>query len=95
MTRLRFIKPWSTYRVGDTMDTESWTTVCRLVTTHGVAEIEPVNATLFGTSAIAARVTLDSPLAPDAKAIDEAPADKMVRVAGKAKMRRSASAGRK
>jgi hypothetical protein len=95
MTRLRFIRPWSTYRVGDTMDTESWTTVCRLVTTHGVAQIEPVGATLFGSSAIASQVTLDSPLVPDVKAIDEAPADKMVRAAGKAKMRRSASKGLK
>lgn len=39
MTRLRFIKPWSTYRPGDTMETNSPHTVDRLVRTYGLAEV--------------------------------------------------------
>jgi hypothetical protein len=83
MTRLRFIKPWSTYRPGDTMDTESQFTVERMVRTHGVCVVDR-------------SVTLDSPIADEPvvaesqiRAIEAAPRDKMVRAAGKMKKQKS------
>ena len=79
MTRLRFTRPWSTYRAGDTMETGSPVTVERLVRMHGVCVVESA-------------VTLSSPLADGVKALDASPADKMIRAAGKAKMRRIAPA---
>ena len=77
MTRLRFVKPWSTYRVGDTIDTESPWTVERMVRTHRVCVVDR-------------SVTLDSPIADEPvvaaseiRAVDAPPADKMMRRARK------------
>ena len=78
MTRLRFVKPWSTYRPGDTMDTESPFTVERMVRTYGICEV---------IDASGAAVPLP-PIEPEDKAIEEPLKDKMVHAAGKAKMRR-------
>jgi hypothetical protein len=86
--KLRFLKPWSTYMPGQIMLTDSPVTVYRLVSVHQVAEIVPAFETqvVRVESTMAKTVTLDSPI----KDIGAPPKDKMVRAAGKAKMRRRA-----
>lgn len=75
MTRLRFVKAWSTYRPGDYMETASPFTVERMVRTYGLAEV--VNE--------AGAVIPLPPIEPEDKAIEEPVRDKMVRRARKKK----------
>lgn len=62
-TRLRFIKPWGPYKVGDIKVTESSATAFYLVERHKVAVVEP--------EPIAEPV-------PEQKFLRQAPVDKMV-----------------
>lgn len=75
MTRLRFIKNWSTYRPGDYMETESPFTVERMVRTYGLAEVVDDGGAV---------VPLP-PIEPEDKAVEEPAKDKMVRRARKKK----------
>ena len=82
MTRLRFVKPWSTYRPGDTMDTASpWTVEC-MVRTHKVCVVD--NAVTLESPIVEEPVIVESEI----RAVDAPPRDKMVRAAGRAKTRK-------
>lgn len=80
--KIRFLQPWSTYKPGDTMDTESWPTICRLCGVHKVAELVGDEFILVPMSAL--QPPKPEP-APEDKAVVEAPRDKMVRRARKSK----------